>query len=134
MYQSKHPLNTGYSLSSVLIMNKQNNILCLAMQDLTQPFQCVHSDRLVMFQIVDGSGVNAIFIYQSIGGFPVLFHCFPQRRIAYQYNHLIFKRLFLLSFEKMYFTILKYVSIMYLPEVIICTKAKILCSSFLMRL
>ena len=44
------------------IRNKYNNTFCLTVKDLAQPFQCVQSDGLIMLQIVNRSGVQAVFM------------------------------------------------------------------------
>lgn len=65
-----------------------------------------------MLQIVDGSGVHTVLGDQRIGSDLLARHRFPERFITDHDPSPAFKKIFLLSFEKWGFTILKKVSIM----------------------
>ena len=54
-----------------------DNSVSLTLQDGTQAFQCEHGDGLVMLQIVDGSGIDAVLVDQRVGGNALLLHGFP---------------------------------------------------------
>lgn len=67
----------GFAIDKLHIRNKKDDVLCLTMQDRAQTFKGVHRNRFVVLQIVNGSGIDTMFINQSIGGFSLFFHCFP---------------------------------------------------------
>ena len=54
------------------------------MQDHAETLQSEHGNALIVTQIVNGSGIDTVFVYQSIGGDPAHFHCAPQSLITNQ--------------------------------------------------
>lgn len=54
------------------------------MQDLTQALQRVDCDPLVVLEVIDRPGIDAILGDEGIGRLLSIFHSFPQRRIADQ--------------------------------------------------
>ena len=83
----------------------------LTAENIAQLFQRIQRDGFVVLQIVDRSGVDAVFVDEGVSGNMLAFHGLPQRLITDHGYPLTFQMIRLLSFEKWGFTILKKVSI-----------------------
>lgn len=56
---------------------KCNHIIRFTVQNFTQSFQRKHGNAFIVTQVIDRSGVYAIFIDKGIRGDTLLFHCIP---------------------------------------------------------
>ena len=59
------------------VRKKPDDPICLTLQDHAKLFHCEHGDGSVVLQVVDGSGIDAVFIDQGVGGDSLLLHGFP---------------------------------------------------------
>ena len=57
---------------------------------MTQLFHCEQRNGFVVFQIVDRSGIDTIFVDEGVGCNAFAFHRFPQRLITDQRYHPLF--------------------------------------------
>lgn len=62
-----------------------NHLVRSAFQNVTQFFQGIHGDGLVVFQIVDGLRAEIAFGNQVIRGYILFLHGLPQRFVT---NHI----------------------------------------------
>lgn len=78
-YQKRQgkPLSLIEIKTDLSIFTENDNTFCLAIQNLAQSFQGVHSNGFIVLQIVNGSGIQSVFMNQGIGSFSLLLHCFP---------------------------------------------------------
>lgn len=105
--QQSPPLFRGTGCVLWCVGGEGDNTFSLTIENLTKPLQREHGNGSVMLQIVDGSGVDAVFADECIGGLATLLHGFPQRCIADQMNHpsakdniIIFSKIVLYYTEK----------------------------------
>ena len=60
------------------IWQKNHDVLCLTIQYFTQLFHSIECDGLVVSQITDRSGTDAVLIDERIGRNALFVHRFPQ--------------------------------------------------------
>ena len=82
------------------IGNETHDTVCLAVQNLAQALQRIHRDGFVVFQVMDCSGIDAVFIDQGVSSNLLAFHRLPERLIADHGYPLTFQKICLLTFEK----------------------------------
>ena len=88
-------------------LKESDNAFRLTVQDLAKPLQRIHSDGLIMLELVNGLGIDAVLMDQRIGRHALLRHGLPQRFIAdhviapfQSFNFIIFGRLSLYYTQK----------------------------------
>ena len=89
------------------------NVVRRALQNFTQPFQSVNRNPPVVFEVVDGSGIYMIRVYEGISRDVLTFHGFPKRFKIYHGLSPSHKSLIQVLWMKDHLEILKNVSIFY---------------------